>query len=83
MTEVTITDGKLVVKKEPTTIKGNNKPAKYPYPQNQFDALLKLAKQAGIEASTKASKTKAVNAVTRALIDDFIAKQDKPKTEQV
>jgi len=81
MTEVKIVGGKLTVKKEPT-VKGNNKPAKYPYPASQYEALLKLAKGAGIEANSKAQKTKAVNAVTRALIYDFIAMQNKPKTEQ-
>lgn len=80
MTEVKIVGGKLTVKKEPTA-KGNNKPAKYPYPQSQYDALLKLAKTAGLEANSKAQRTKAVNSVTRALIDDFIATQNKPKTE--
>lgn len=81
MTEVKVVGGKLTVKKEPTA-KGNTKPAKYPYPPAQFDALLKLAKQAGVEIGTsKAMKTKAVNSVTRALIDDFLATQNKPKTE--
>lgn len=81
MTQVQIVGGKLVVKKEPTA-KGNNKPAKYPYPQPQYDELLKLAKSSGIDiGSTPASKTKACNAVTRALIEDFIAQQNKPKTE--
>ena len=81
MTEVKIVGGKLTVNKTATT-KGNGKPAKYPYPQNQFDALLSLAKKAGVEIGTsKAIKTKAVNAVTKALIEDFIAEQNKPKTE--
>lgn len=81
MTEVKIVGGKLTVKKEPTA-KGNSKPAKYPYPQAQYQALLKLAKGAGVGiGSTKAAETKAVNAVTRAVLDDFLANQDKPKTQ--
>lgn len=80
MTEVKIVGGKLVVNKT-AIAKGNNKPAKYPYPQGQYDQLLKLAKGAGLDANSKAQKTKAVNAVTRALIDEFIQQQNKPKTE--
>ena len=80
MNEVKVVGGKLTVKKQPTT-KGNNKPAKYPYPQAQYDALLKLAKGAGLEAGTKARRTKAVNSVTRAIIDAFIVNENKPKTE--
>lgn len=83
MTEVKVVGGKLTVNKTATP-KGNGKPAKYPYPTEQFDALLKLAKQAGVEIGTsKALKTKAVNAVTRAVLDEFITTQDKLKTEQV
>ena len=78
MTEVKIVGGKLTVKKQPTP-KGNAKPAKYPYPQSQYDALLGLAKSAGLETGTKAQRTKAVNAVTRAVVDEFIATQTKPK----
>lgn len=81
MTEVKIVDGKLTVKKEPIA-KGNNKPAKYPYPQAQYDALLKLSKSAGLEAGTKAQRTKAVNQVVNAIINAFLATQSKPKTEQ-
>ena len=80
MTEVKIVGGKLTVRKEPTA-KSNGKPAKYPYPQNQYDALLKLAKGAGLEAGTKAQRTKAVNSVTRAVLDEFITTQNKPKAE--
>ena len=81
MTEVKIVGGKLVVNKT-AIAKGNGKPAKYPYPQAQYDTLLKIAKSAGVEiGSSTAAKTKAVNAVTRALIEDFIATQSKPKTE--
>lgn len=81
MTEVKIVGGKLTVKKEPAA-KGN-KPSKYPYPQQQYDALLRLAKSAGLEAGTKAQRTKAVNQITNAIITDFIASQDKPKAQQV
>lgn len=81
MTEVKVVNGKLVINKT-AIAKANGKPAKYPYPSTQFDELLSLAKKAGVEiGSSKAMKTKAVNAVTRALIDDFIATQSKPKTE--
>lgn len=81
MNEVKLVNGKLVVSKE-TTTKGNGKPAKYPYPQSQFDSLLKLAKAAGVDVgSTKAANTKAVNAVCRAVLEGFIADQNKPKTE--
>ena len=81
MTHVEIVGGKLKVTK---TAKSNNgKPPKYPYPQAQYEALLKLAKASGVDTgSTKAGQTKAVNSVTKALIDDFIANQSKPKTEQ-
>jgi len=80
MTEVKIVGGKLTVNKT-ATAKGNGKPAKYPYPQAQYDQLLKLAKTAGLEANSKAQKTKAVNSVTRAVLDEFIATQNKPKTQ--
>lgn len=78
MTEVKIVGGKLAIKKEPA-IKGEGKPAKYSYSIEQFGALLKLAKDAGLEVSTKVQRTKSVNSVTRAIIDDFIATQAKPK----
>ena len=82
MTEVKIVGGKLAVSKN-TTLKGNGKPTKYPYPATQYDALLKLAKSSGVDVgSTKAQNTKAVNAVTRAIVDDFIATQNKPKPEK-
>ena len=81
MTEIRLVQGKLVMKKEPVA-KGNNKPAKYPYPQAQYDELLKLAKGAGLEANSKAQRTKAVNSVVRAVLEDFITTQNKPKTEQ-
>ena len=56
--------------------------AKYLYPQAQYQALLKLAKSVGVGiGSTKAAETKAVNSVTRAVLDEFIANQNKPKTE--
>ena len=81
MTEVKIVNGKLVANKT-ATAKGNGKPAKYPYPQAQFDELLKLAKGAGVEIGTsKASRTKAANTVTRAILEAFIVDQNKPKTE--
>ena len=81
MTEVKIANGKLVVNKTATAT-ANGKPAKYPYPTSQYEALAKLAKSAGIDiGSTSASKTKAANTVTRAIIDAFIADQNKPKTE--
>lgn len=79
---VKIVNGKLVVDKTATT-NGNGKAKKYPYPNSQYDQLLKLAKTAGIDiGSTSASKTKAANTVTRAIIDAFIADTDKPKAEQ-
>jgi len=81
MTEVKIVSGKITVNKTATTTK-NGKPAKYAYPQSQFETLLKLAKQANVEfGDSKASKTKAVNSVTKALIEDFIATQNKPKEQ--
>jgi len=81
MTEVKIVGGKLTVKKEPTA-KMNGKPPKYPYPAEQYQSLLKIAKGAGVDAgSTKARQTKAVNLVVKAALDDFIASQGKPKTE--
>ena len=84
MTEVKISNGKLVVNKS-TTTKGN-KPPKYAYPPSQYEALLKLAKGAGLDVeSNKAAKTKAVNLVVKAALDDFIAQQhqqQKPKPEK-
>ena len=81
MTQLEIVGSKLKAKREPA-VKGNGKPAKYPYSSTQFEALLKLAKGAGVEVgSSKAQKTKAVNSVTRAVLDEFIANQNKPKTE--
>ena len=78
---VTIVNGKLTATKEET--KPNGKPSKYPYPSNQYDNLLKLAKSAGLDiGTTSASKTKAVNSVTRAILEDYIATHSKPKTEQ-
>ena len=75
MTEVKIIGGKLTVSKNATS-KGTAKPTKYPYPATQYDALLKLAKSSGVDVgSTKAQNTKAANAVTRAIIDDFIGHQ--------
>jgi len=80
MTEVTIVNNKLKVNKTSTATNGKAK--KYPYSTSQYDALVKLAKSAGIDTgSTKASSTKAANTVTRAIIDAFIAEQNKPKTE--
>ena len=82
MTDVKIVGGKITVNKS-TTTKGNGKPKKYPYPQAQYEALLKLAKQSGIDTgNSKPQNTKAVNAVTKALIEDFIANQSKPKSEK-
>lgn len=78
MTSVTIKDGKLTASKEPE-IK-NGKPRKYPYPETQYNQLLGIAKAAKIDiGSTSASKTKAVNSVTRAILENFIAEQNKPK----
>lgn len=77
---IIVKDGKLVPTKEPA--KPNGKPSKYPFPTSQYDALLKLAKAAGVDVGTsKAQNSKAVNAVTRAVLEDFIVTQNKPKTE--
>ena len=76
---VKVVNGKLVVDKTATT-NGNGKAKKYPYSNDQYSELLNLAKKAGIDiGSTSASKTKAANTVTRAIIDSFIAEQNKPK----
>lgn len=80
MQEVSIVGGKVKVNKT-ATAQANGKPAKYPYPQAQYDQLLKLAKGAGLEAGTKAQRTRAINSVTRAIIDAFLAEESKPKTE--
>jgi len=78
MTKVEIVGGKVKVTK---TAKSNSKPKKYPFSANQYDELLKLAKQSGIDVGD----TKAVNAVVKAVIDDFLAQQQqqqtKPKTQ--
>lgn len=82
MNQFKIVGGKLVASKN-TTPKGNAKPAKYAYPADQFDALLKLAKGAGAEiGSSKAVRTKIVNSLTRTVLNEFIATQNKPKSEQ-
>jgi hypothetical protein len=79
MTRVELVGGKLKVTK---TAKDNGKPKKYPYPPNQYEALLKLAKGAGLDVeSSKAAKTKAVNLVVKAALEDFIATQSKAKAE--
>lgn len=81
MNSVKIVDGKIVPSKEPE--KKNGKPRKYPYPETQYDALLKIAKAAKIDIGTsKAQNSKAVNSVTRAVLEDFIATQTKPKAEK-
>jgi hypothetical protein len=81
VTEVKIIGGRVVVNK--TSVKRNGKPPKYPYPIAQYDALLKVAKSAGVDiGSSKTQTTKTVNAITHAVIDDFIAAQNKPKVEK-
>ena len=81
MNNVIVKDGKLTATKEP--VKKNGKPAKYPYPTSQYDALLKLAKTAGVDVGTsKAQNSKAVNSVTRAILEEFISTQNKPTPEK-
>jgi len=83
MTKVEVVGGRLKVTK---TAKNNNgKPPKYPYPADQYQALLKLAKASGVDTGiTKAQSTKAVNLVVKAALDAFIqaqAEQKEPKKQ--
>ena len=78
MTSVKIVDGRLVPSKEPE--KKNGKPRKYPYPAEQYDALLKIAKAAKIDIGTsKAQNTRAVNSVVNAVVNQFIEQQGQSK----
>ena len=80
MTRVEIHEGKVKVTK---TAKNNQKPKKFPYPDSLYDQLLKLAKQCGIDTGdTKAKNTAAVNALTKAVLEDFLISQAKPKAQQ-
>jgi len=78
MNSVVIKDGKLLATKEPEV--KNGKPRKYPYTPEQYDSLLKIARAAKIDIGTsKTQNSKAVNSVTRAIIENFITEQNKPK----
>ena len=80
MTQVKVVNGKLVVNKTATTEK-KGRLVRYFYPPSQYDTLLKLSKTCGLETGSKVKDHNAVRSITKALIDDFITNQSKPKTE--
>ena len=75
--EVKLVDGKFV--KTGKKAAGNGgKPPKYPYPQHQYDGLLKVAKADGLDiGETKAKNTQAVNTMTGLIIDAFVADRSR------
>ena len=78
--EVKLVGGKFVsTGKE---VGGNGgKPPKYPYPQRQYDELLKVAKADGLDTGeTRAKNTQAVNVMTGLIIDAFITDRAKAKS---
>jgi len=78
MDEVKLVDGKFVKTGKAAKVAGT-KPPKYPYPAEQYEALLKVAKADGIDiGDTKAKNTAAANVMTGLILSAFIADRAKP-----
>ena len=78
MDEVKLVGGKFVKTGKAAKEKGT-KPAKYPYPTEQYAALLKIAKADGLDiGDTRANNTRAVNTVSGLILDAFITDRAKP-----
>lgn len=75
--EVKLVDGKFVKTGKAAKVAGV-KPPKYPYPAEQYEALLKIAKVDGIDiGDTKARNTAATNVLTGLILAAFIADRAK------
>lgn len=79
MDEVKLVNGKFVKTGKAAKVAGA-KPPKYPYPGEQYDQLLKIAKADGLDiGETKAKNTAAVNTMTGLILGAFIADRGKGK----
>lgn len=77
---VEMVDGKFVAKGSGGVEKPERQP-KYPYKENQYDSLLRIAQADGLPVGeTKAKQTATVNTMTEIIIDNFInSRTDKDK----
>ncbi len=71
--EVKLVGGKFIKTGKAAKVAGV-KPPKYPYPADQYEALLKAAKADGLDVGdTKPKNTATANVMTGLIIDAFIA----------
>lgn len=78
--EVKLVNGKFVKTGKAAKVVGV-KPPKYPYPADQYEALLKIAKADGLDTGdTKAKNTAAVNTMTSLIVSAFVADRAPKKS---